>query len=128
MKNYRSVLSFLIFTAVIALPALLLNYTGNSVWLVPYFWSFFVFMSFITLIILVFMLIIYQKNKEYYAQAFLGATTFKLLLCLVFLLVFIKKNHPDKFVFLVDFAYIYFLNTVFEIYSLLRNLRNQNSA
>ena len=85
-------------------------------------------MSFITLIILVFMLIIYQKNKEYYAQAFLGATTFKLLLCLVFLLVFIKKNHPDKFVFLVDFAYIYFLNTVFEIYSLLRNLRNQNSA
>jgi F0F1-type ATP synthase assembly protein I len=67
------------------------------------------------------------KNSEMYAQAFLGATTFKLLACLVFVLIFIKETKPEKIVFVVDFMYLYFLNMVFEIYGLLRNLRNQNS-
>jgi len=61
-----------------------------------------------------------------YSQAFLGATTFKLLACLVFVLVFVKKTHPEKYVFVADFMYLYLLNTVFEIYGLLRSLRNQN--
>ena len=60
-----------------------------------------------------------------YAQAFLGGTTLKLLACLVFVLVFIRHNHPDKITFIVDFMYLYLFNTVFEIYGLLRNLRNQ---
>jgi hypothetical protein len=32
----------------------------------------------------------------------------------------------NKYVFVADFFYIYFLNTAFEVYSLLCNLRNQN--
>jgi len=62
-----------------------------------------------------------------YAQAFLGATTFKLLACLVFVLIFIKETKPEKVPFVIDFMYLYFLNMAFEIYGLLRNLRNQNS-
>ncbi len=118
----------MIFTIIIAIPALLLIFTGNASWLVPHFWVIFFFMSVITLLIIVFVLAVQQKNSEMYAQAFMGATTFKLLCCLVFLLVYIRKMHPDKVVFVVDFMYIYFLNTIFEIYGLLRNLRNQNSA
>ncbi len=86
----------------------------------------FLFLSVLTFIVVMFVLIIQQKNNEMYAAAFLGATTFKMLACLVFVLVFIKKNHPEKLFFVADFMYLYFLNTVFEIYGLLRNLRNQN--
>ena len=126
MKIYKPVLSFLLFTCLLAVPPVILKYTGNGDMLIPGFWTIFGFMSVITLIIIVVVLAVQQRNNEMYAPAFLGATTFKLLACLVFVLVFIKKSHPEKLFFVVDFMYLYFLNTVFEIYGLLRNLRNQN--
>jgi hypothetical protein len=127
LKNYKPVISFLLFTLLLALPPLFLKYFANGDLLVPGFWMLFSFMSFITFIVIVIVLIVQQKNNDMYASAFLGATTFKLLASLIFILVFIKKSHPVKYVFMLDFAYLYFLNTVFEIYGLLRNLRNQNS-
>jgi hypothetical protein len=66
-----------------------------------------------------------QINAELGAQMFLGATTFKILACLAFAVIFLLKNRVNRYVFVADFFYIYFLNTAFEIYSLLRNLRNQ---
>jgi hypothetical protein len=127
LKSLKPVLSFLIFTILIAIPPLLLKYLDGGDLLVPGFWLMFFFMSGVTLIIIVFVLAVQKRNSEMYAQAFLGATTFKLLVCLFFVLIFIKKNRPDKLFFVADFMYVYFLNTVFEIYGLLRNLRNQNS-
>ncbi len=67
-----------------------------------------------------------QIDAEKGTQFFLAATVFKILACLVFALVFLLKNKVNKYVFVADFFYVYFLNTAFEIYSLLRNLRNQN--
>ncbi len=92
----------------------------------PGFWGMFFFVSVITLIVVVMVLAVQQRDREMYASAFLGGTTFKLLACLVFVLVFVRKNHPEKYVFVADFMYLYLLNTVFEIYGLLHNLRNQN--
>ncbi|WP_428328488.1 hypothetical protein [Mucilaginibacter sp.] len=126
MKTYKPVISFLIFTLLLAVPPVLLKYFYNGYLLVKGFWPMFLFLSVLTFIVVMFVLIIQQKNNEMYAAAFLGATTFKMLACLVFVLVFIKKNHPEKLFFVADFMYLYFLNTVFEIYGLLRNLRNQN--
>jgi hypothetical protein len=126
LKNYKPVLSFLIFTFLMAVPPLLLKYLDNGNLLIPGFWTIFFFMAFITLVIIGFVSAVQQKNNEMYAQAFLGATTFKLLACLIFVLIFIKKTHPEKLIFVADFMYLYFLNTAFEIYGLLRNLRNQN--
>lgn len=63
---------------------------------------------------------------EFYAQVFMGATVFKMLACLVFMLVLVLKTKVDKPVFVANFFYLYFLNTGFEVYVLLRNLRNQN--
>ena len=127
MKIYKVLLSFLIFNCLLAVPPLLLTWLDNADMLVSGFWVLFFFVSILTLIVILTVLIVQQKNNEMYAAAFLGATTFKLLACLIFVLVFIKKNHPEKVFFVVDFMYLYFLNTVFEIYGLLRNLRNQNS-
>jgi hypothetical protein len=86
----------------------------------------FLFVSGITFAAILFVTAIQKKNSEMYAQSFLGATTFKLLASLIFVFVFIKETSPEKGIFVADFAYLYFLNMAFEIYGLLRNLRNQN--
>ena len=126
MKISKIVLSFLAFSALLAVPPFILNYLGEGFWLVPDFWGIFIFISAFTLFTIVLVLIVQQKSSAMYAQAFLGATTFKLLACLVFLVIFIKETKPQKAPFMVDFMYLYFLNMGFELYGLLRNLRNQN--
>jgi peptidoglycan/LPS O-acetylase OafA/YrhL len=126
LKTSKLILNFLIFTALVALPPVLLIVTKNDSLIIPGFWSIFVFIAAMTFGVLFFLNTIHKKNKEIYTQAFLGATTFKLLFCLVFLLVFIKKLHPEKIIFVADFMYLYFLNTGFEIYGLLSTLRDRN--
>ena len=83
-------------------------------------------MSALTLLVLSIMLIVDKKNPDYFAQAFLGGTTLKILAALAFIFIFRAKTHVDKAFFLADFMYIYLLNTVFEVYILLRNLRLKN--
>lgn len=61
-----------------------------------------------------------------FSEAFMGATVVKILACLIFVVVFLAKNKVEKYVFIGDFFYVYFLNTVFEVYILLRTLRHKN--
>jgi len=126
LKTYKPIYLFLAFTLLLALPPLLLQYFAKGYLLVPGFWLIFLLMSAVTLIVIGFVLTVQKKHNEWFAQSFLGATTFKLLICLIFFFIFISKTHPQKTYFVVDFMYLYFLNTAFEIYGLLRNLRNQN--
>jgi hypothetical protein len=125
LKLYQPIITFLIFTAFVAVPPLLLAFFDNNDFLIPNFWGTFIFMSVITLIVIVAVLLAQIKNSEISAQAFLGATTFKLLASLIFVLVFIKKTHPPKLSFVVDFMYLYFFNLAFEVFYLLRTLRDQ---
>ena len=127
MKLYKAIISFLIFTAIVAVVPVLLTVFDHKDFLVPNFWGIFIFMSVITLMVTFLVLLVQQKNEEVYAQAFLGATTFKLLASLIFVLVFIKKSHPPKLFFVVDFMYLYFFNMAFEVFYLLRTLRHQKS-
>ena len=64
-------------------------------------------------------------NKEIYAQTFLGATMIKLLTCMFFCLFFLVKIKVNGVIFVANFFYVYFFNLAFEIYGLLRTLRNQ---
>ena len=127
MNLSKVLLQFIIFSALLAVPAIILTYVENGYWLITDFWGVFIFMAVLTLVTTLVVLLVQQKNSEMYGQAFLAATTFKLLATLVFLLIFIKETKPLKIVFVLDFMYLYFLNMAFEIYGLLRNLRNQNS-
>jgi hypothetical protein len=126
MKLFRFILYYLGFVIVIAIPPMVLTETSCAYLLVPHFWVLFWYMSILTLIVIVLVLMVQKSNSEFYAQAFLGGTTFKILACLIFMVIFLRKNQVDKLIFMGDFFYIYFLNTVFEVYGLLRNLRNQN--
>ena len=125
MKTAPFLLIFVLFTGVIAAPPAILSFRGNTDLLNPGFWSLFLFMSGLTLAALLLMLTVHAKKPEYFVQAFMGGTTFKILGCLVFIMVFLAQNSIHKFVFMGDFLYIYLLNTAFEIYVLLRNLRHQ---
>lgn len=126
MSVFRFILYYLGFVIVIAIPPMVLTETSCAYLLVPHFWILFWYMSILTLIVIMLVLMVQKSNSEFYAQAFLGGTTFKILACLIFMVIFLRKNQVDKLIFMGDFFYIYFLNTVFEVYGLLRNLRNQN--
>ncbi|WP_370994830.1 hypothetical protein [Mucilaginibacter sp. RCC_168] len=125
MKLLPNIISFLFFIVIIAIPPLLLSYTGYANWLDNKFWLLFFFITGLTFLTVISIVIVGQINQELYAQAFLAATTVKILACLFFVLIFLKKNSVNRYVFMADFFYIYFLNMAFEIYGLLRNLRNQ---
>ena len=126
MKILPSILSYLLFVVFLAIAPIAMQHNGYADWLVPHFWLIFFYMSGLTFLVLSAILYVQYKNGEYYTQAFLAGTTVKILGCLIFIVIFSMKNKVDKYVFIADFFYIYFLNMGFEIYVLLRNLRHKN--
>ncbi|RCH54852.1 hypothetical protein DJ568_10250 [Mucilaginibacter hurinus] len=125
MKIVRPILIFFAFTLVLAaLPAYFWYQRSNII--LPEFWILFSFISGLTFIVVLSILISQQINPDMYAQTFIAGTVFKILAILAFTVIFLLKTHVDKSVFVLNFIYIYFLNTAFEVYILLRNLRNQN--
>lgn len=126
MKTQTAIIAFVIFAILLALPAIALQFGGHPNLLVPHFWLLYAFITGLTFLVMVAIIITKQINPENYAQTFLATTVFKLLASLAFLVVFIMKIKVDKAVFVGNFFYLYFLNTAFEVSVLLRNLRNQN--
>ena len=125
MKIYQALLFYIWFTFIIAIPPFALNKYGHADLLTPQFWLIFFFLSGLTLLVVASILIVRQIFPTMFSEAFLGATVVKILSCLIFVLVFLAKNKVNKYVFLGDFFYIYFLNTAFEVYILLRTLRHK---
>ena len=126
MKVSAAIILFLAFTLVIAVPPVILHQTGNK-WPDDSFWTLFAFMGVLTILLLAGMVTVFHKKNEFFAQSFLGGTTLKILICFAFIFFFLRNNKVNKMLFLVDFFYIYLLNTTFEIYVLLRNLRHKIS-
>jgi hypothetical protein len=126
MKILPSIIFYLLFVLLLAIMPAAAQHNGYAEWLVPRFWLIFFFLSGLTFLVFISILIVQDKNKEYYVQAFMVGTTVKILACLVFIVVFLAKNKINKYVFVADFFYVYLLNMAFEIYVLLRNLRHKN--
>ncbi|GAA4324812.1 hypothetical protein GCM10023149_26690 [Mucilaginibacter gynuensis] len=123
---YRTLISFLFFSVLLALPPLALTYTGNAKWVLPQFWGIFILLTALTLILIVSVAVIQKRHPEMYAQTFLIFTIIKMIMGMALALLLVLKTSLDRSVFMVNFFYVYFLNTGFEVYVLLRNLRNQN--
>lgn len=126
MSISRFIVSYIIATVLIAVAPVVLFYTGYSYLLIPKFNVLFVFFSVLTFIINLSILLASKKSQALSAQVFLIGTTVKLILCMALALAYLQKNHVNNVYFLICFFYLYFLNTVFEVYTLLTNLRNQN--
>ncbi|EHQ28117.1 hypothetical protein [Mucilaginibacter paludis] len=111
---------------VAAIPVAL-HYSGYAYMLVNKFNVMFFFFSVLTFMVSIAVIMTNKKNQSLAAQVFLIGTTVKLLLCMGFALAYLHQNRVNNLYFLACFFYLYLLNTVFEVYSLLTNLRNQNS-
>ena len=122
----RITLTHFVFVLILAVPPILLSYTSNQNLIIPRFWLVFSYISGLTLIVVYSTALMHAINPDNFAQAYLAATVFKILGILTFIVIFVLKNRVNKPIFVADFAYIYFLNTAFEVYSMLCNLRNQN--
>jgi RsiW-degrading membrane proteinase PrsW (M82 family) len=121
---------FLFFLFLIALASvpLALNYLyPEKEMLIPNFWVLFGFFSGLTLIIFLTGFMMGKISNKASGQALLGGITIRFLFCMVIALVYISNFKVEPVKFMINFFYLYFFNTVFEIYCLMRNLRNQNT-
>jgi len=118
---------FIIFNILLAItPAYLqINSTDKSV-LIPYFWQ--LFAGFALLNLLIYLLSYWHlfKSPTGSVVGFLGSIGIKFILWMILVFIYISNIKVDSGKFLLEFFYLYLFNSVFEIYCLLRNLRNQN--
>lgn len=122
----RFTLHFLIAAALIAIiPLGLIGAKAGSM-LAPGFWYMFFFFLAVNYVICSIVVLGQKKDDKLGVQLFLIATIVKLLSCMVFALIYVQKMPVKPITFMACFFYLYLLNTAFEIYTLLSNLRVQN--
>ena len=124
MSIPRFIVLFVAFTLLIAIGPVALHYSSFNYLLVNKITTMFIFFSALTFMISISVIITIKKNQAIAAQVFLIGTTVKLLLCMSFAFAYLHVNHVNNGYFLACFFYLYLLNTIFEVYSLLSNLRN----
>jgi len=126
LKLLNFIYSYFIAIFLIALPPLAYVYFGKGLGLIPVFWDVFLMFALLTFIVCFSTLLTNLKNSKLSVQAFLVATIIKLLVCMFFVPVYLSQYRVNQLHFLVCYFYLYLLNTAFEIYALLCNLRLQN--
>ena len=92
--------------------------------LIPKFWLLFWIFAILTFSIYSFAYWRMSISINASGQALLGSITIKLLICTLIAFLYISENTVDPIKFIINFFYLYFLHTVFEIYCLLCNLHN----
>jgi hypothetical protein len=126
MSTIRFLIYFILFNIFLALPPFIIHHHFKELdILIPRFDKMFIVFSIITFVI--YILASWRMNVSIKAsgQALLASIAVKLLLYMVIAFVYISQNTVDPVKFMICFFYLYFFHTVFEIYCLLCNLRNQ---
>ena len=127
MTISRFLIYFVLFNiALAAVPWICQTYYPGQNILVPNFWRLFILFSILTLVIYLVASWRMKISSKASAQAILGSITIKLLIYMIIALVYISNNTVEPVKFVLNFFYLYFFHTVFEIYCFLCNLRNQN--
>jgi len=94
--------------------------------LIPSFWLIFGFMGGLTFVAAILALLGIKRNPQSGIQAIMIAMTVKLLFAMAFVLIYSLNAKEKGFIFVINFFSVYLLFTLFEIYALLCNLRDQN--
>lgn len=69
-----------------------------------------------TLMVYIFLVVVYKNYKDFTGYAFMGGSLFKMLAAVVFLLPMMLNNSDDAFVNLLSFFIPYFLFLFFETF------------
>lgn len=127
MSILRFIIYFIFFIAFLAVAPLLAQYYfPDEALIIPRFWPMFWIFSIVTFSIYLFAYWRMSISNKASGQALLGSVTIKLLIYMIIAFVYISGNTVEPAKFIINFFYLYFFHTVFEIYCLLCNLRNQN--
>lgn len=126
LRILNFVYSYFLAVFLIALPPFAYVYFYKGLGLIPHFWVIFLMFAVLTFSVCFATLISNLKTPKLSVQVFLAATIVKLLVCMFFVPVYLSRYPVNQLHFLVCYFYLYLLNTVFEIYALLCNLRLQN--
>ncbi len=127
MKLTRFIILFLTFNLLLALPPGIAEvYNQDKQFLVPDFWALFGIFSALTFFIYLIAFWRMGISNKASGQVLLGSVTIRLLICMITAFIYLLNHTVDPSKFLLNFFYLYFFHTVFEIYCLLCNLRNQN--
>jgi hypothetical protein len=127
MKIQKFLIYFILFNVTLSIaPLISENYYPEYPILISRFWNMFAVFSVITFVI--YILAFWRMSVSYKSsgEALLASIGIKLLLYMLIAFVYLSSNTVDSIKFLISFFYLYFFHTVFEIYCLLCNLRNQN--
>jgi hypothetical protein len=126
MSFNRFIIYFILFNLFLAAAPFFADYffPERGV-LIPKFWPMFWIFSFITFNIYIIASWRMRISDQASAQALLVSITVKMLFSMIIAFVYIQNNTFDPIYFVINFFYLYFFHTVFEIYCLLCNLRNQ---
>ena len=125
MSILRFIIYFILFIFFLAIPPLVAQYFFPiEGLLIPKFWLLFWIFAILTFSIYSFAYWRMSISINASGQALLGSITIKLLICTLIAFLYISENTVDPIKFIINFFYLYFLHTVFEIYCLLCNLHN----
>jgi hypothetical protein len=122
----RQILFYIGFTLIIGAVASILPAITDVELLSEHFWLLFGFISGITFIAMLMSLVGTSKGPETGVYTGIASIGLKLLFSMAFLLVYVMRFEPsDPILFGLNFFCLYLLFTSFELYILLRNLRDQ---
>lgn len=126
MTLKRFLLLFLFFNSTLAIvPCLVQIYYPEKDLLIPHFWLLFGIFSALTLLLYLIAHWMMGISNTASGQALLGSIIARLLICMIMVFIYLSETTVSPAKFLLSFFYLYFFHTVFEIYCLLCNLRNQ---
>ena len=126
MKLTRFITLFLIFNLLLAFPPGIVEMYYPNRFLMPDFWILFGIFSTLTFFIYLIAFWRMSISNKASGQILLASVTIRLLICMIMVFIYLSSHIVDPAKFLLNFFYLYFFHTVFEIYCLLCNLRNQN--
>jgi len=118
---------FIVFNILLAMPPIVAQvFFADRDLLIPYFWQFFGLFAIVNLVIHLLNHAGIIKSNTGLVKTFLGGTMLKFLLWMIVIFIYTSTMNVNGGKFLICFFYLYLFNSVFEIYCLLLNLRNQN--
>jgi hypothetical protein len=107
----------------IAALILVLDLVGLEQLLHAKVWNILLFFFFLTLITGFLSQLILKNGKENFAHVVLGGTIFRFFISLAYILIFLFIGLDNIILFVSNFFAIYLLYLLFDIYSLIANLR-----
>ena len=127
MKAFKNfILKELLLTIIIALVAFILFQSVLKEFYSPVFWTLLIIISVLTGGLHYSILQVAEKETSKFTSRFLMATGIKMIIYLIFIIVYVFSHTTNAKIFLIYFLIHYLLYTAFEVYMILRYLKQQD--